>query len=259
MSHSHANLHANYSDRSSVSSYAGTPLIWTAGLLGAYGLIRRKPTLAASAALSAVGILALRQNAESADFAQTRPHEASASFAILSTPERAYRLWRDFENLPRFMRHLESVNRNTDGQWRWTAIGPLGSRISWNAEIVDDVENERISWRSLPGSQVENRGMIEFRPGPREGGIIATLRMQYVPPGGAFGKAFATFLGKNPEFAVREDLRRFKAWLEAGEIPTTAGQTHGPRGIHGHLMHMLLRETSNMPSPEMPETMRRTA
>jgi uncharacterized membrane protein len=242
-----------------VSSYAEMPLILTAGFLSAYGLIRRKPTLAASAALGAVGILALKQNAESVEIAQSRRHKTSASFAIRCTPERAYRMWRDFENLARFMPHLESVTAGPGGQSRWTAVGPLGSRISWNAEIVDDVENERISWRSLPGSQVENRGMVEFRPGSREGETIATLRMQYLPPGGAIGKAFATFFGRNPEFAVREDLRRFKSVLEAGEISTTAGQSHGPRGIHGHVMHMLLRETSNMPSPEMPESMRRTA
>jgi uncharacterized membrane protein len=235
------------------------PLILTAGVISAYGLIRRKPTLAASAALSAIGILALRQNAQIIEVGQGRQHTTAASFAIRCTPDCAYRMWRDLENLPRFMRHLESVEPSTNNQSRWTAVGPLGSRISWNAEIVDDVRNERISWRSLPGSQVENRGMIEFRPDSRDGGTIATLRMQYLPPGGAIGKAFATFFGKNPEFAVREDLRRFKALLEAGEIPTTAGQTHGPRGIHGHVMHMLLRETSNMPSPEMTESMRRTA
>ncbi|HEX4784447.1 MAG TPA: SRPBCC family protein [Candidatus Sulfotelmatobacter sp.] len=251
--------YGNSSERSSMASYAEMPLILTAGMISAYGLIRRKPTLAASAALSAVGLLALKQNAENVEVGQSKQHTASASFAIRCSPERAYRIWRDFENLPRFMPHLESVATGTGGQSRWTALGPLGSRISWNAEIVDDVENERISWRSLPGSQVENRGMIEFRPGPREGGTIATLRMQYLPPGGAIGKAFATFFGRNPEFAAREDLRRFKSLLEAGEIPTTAGQSHGPRGIHGHLMDMLLRETSNMPSPEMPESMRRTA
>lgn len=247
------------STSSSVLPYAEMPLILTAGLIGAYGLVRRNPGLAASATLAAVGVLALKQNAESAQTQENRQFEAAASFAIRCSPERAYRMWRDFENLPKFMRHLHSVAPSTNGQTRWTAVGPLGSRISWNAEIVDDVENERISWRSLPGSQVENRGMIEFRPGLREGSTIATLRMQYVPPGGALGKALATFFGKNPEFAAREDLRRFKALIEAGEIPTTAGQTHGPRGVHGHLMHMLLRETSNMPSAEMSESMRRTA
>lgn len=235
------------------------PLIVTAGAVGAYGLVRRNPVLAATATLAAVGVLALKQNAESTYPQENRRFEAAASFAIRCSPERAYRLWRDFENLPKFMRHLHSVAPAANGQSRWTAVGPLGSRISWSAEIVDDVENERISWRSLPDSQVENRGMIEFRPGPQEGSTIATLRMQYVPPGGALGKAFATFLGKNPEFAAREDLRRFKALLEAGEIPTTTGQSHGPRGLHGHLLQFLLRETSNMPTPEMSESMRRTA
>jgi uncharacterized membrane protein len=112
------------------------------------------------------------------------------------------------------------------------------------------VENERISWRSLPGSMAQIEGMIDFRPGPREGSIVATLRMRYSLPGGATGKALATLFGRNPEFTVREDLRRFKAFLETGEIPTTIGQPHGPRGMHGRLQRMLLRETSNMTRPE---------
>lgn len=230
-----------------------------AGLIGAYGLLRRNPGLVASATLGAVGMLAWKQNAETAQSREKKSFDAVASFAIRCSAKRAYQLWRDFENLPEFLRHLHSVSTGAGGQSRWTAVGPLNSRISWNAEIVDDIPNEKITWRSLPGSQIENRGSIEFRPGAREGSIVATLRMEYVPPGGALGKAFATFFGKNPEFAVREDLRRFKSLLEAGEMPTTVGQTHGPRGIHGHLLHLLLRETSNMPSPELREPVRRIA
>jgi len=192
----------------------------------------------------------MRRSAEKAATEQGKPNAAVASFVIRCSRERAYKLWRDFENLPRFMPHLQSVTRGREHQSHWTVAGPLGVHLSWNAEIVDDVQNERISWRSLPGSLVANEGAIEFRPGPTEDSIVATLRMQYFLPGGAVGKTFATLLGRNPEFTVREDLRRFKAFLETGEIATTAGQTHGPRGIHGHLQNILLRETSNMPKPQ---------
>lgn len=221
-----------------------------AGALGAYGLIRGRPTLAATAALGAVGMVVMKRSAENAAMEQGKPYAAVASFAIRCSPQRAYELWRDFENLPRFMRHLQSVRREGERHSRWTVAGPLGFSLSWNAEIVDDVENERISWRSLPGSLLANEGAIEFRPGPHEGSVVATLRMQYFLPGGAVGKALATMLGRSPDFTAREDLRRFKAFLETGEIPTTVGQTHGPRGIHGHLQQMLLRETSNMVRPE---------
>ena len=234
----------------SASTYAGMPLMLLAGALGAYSLVRGKPKLAATAALGAVGAVAMRRSAERAATKQSKPNAAVASFVIRCSRESAYELWRDFENLPRFMPHLQSVTRGREHQSHWTVAGPLGVHLSWNAEIVDEVENERISWRSLPGSLIANEGSIEFSPGPNESSIVATLRMQYFLPGGAAGKTFATLLGRNPEFTVREDLRRFKAFLETGEIATTAGQTHGPRGIHGHLQNILLRETSNMPKPQ---------
>lgn len=239
--------------------YLGTPVAMIAGLLGAYGLIRKRPALVASAAFGAAALVALRQVAQNTDIQQDAPYEADASFAIHCTAERAYQMWRDFQNLPRFMRHLQSVTMGKDGQSRWTAVGPLGSRLSWNAELVEDAENQRISWRALPGSAVATHGSIEFRPGPHEGSTTATLKMHYSLPGGTAGKAFATVFGRHPDFTVREDLRRFKALLEAGEIATTAGQTHGPRGIHGRLQHMLMRETSNMAKPQNTEPLRRTA
>lgn len=237
----------------------GTPLALAAGLVGTYGAIRKRPALVAGAAFGVAAVIALRQVAENTDIQQDAPYEAVASFAIRCNAERAYKLWRDFENLPKFMRHLKSVTTGKDHQSRWTANGPLGTHLSWSAEIVDEAENERIAWRSLPGSPVTSYGSIQFRPGPHEGSILATLRMHYSIPGGAAGKAFMTALGKDPQFTVREDLRHFKSFLEAGEIPTTAGQTHGPRGIHGRLQHMLLRESSNMAAPQAAEPLRRIA
>lgn len=237
----------------------GTPLAVTAGLLGTYGAIRKKPKLVAGAAFGIAAAIALRRISESTDIQQDAPYEAVASFAIRCTAERAYGMWRDFENLPRFMRHLKSVTTGREDQSHWTAAGPLGSHLSWSARIVDDATNERIAWRSLPGSPVTTYGSIQFHPGPHEGSILATLRIHYSLPGGGAGKAFVTALGRNPEFTVREDLRRFKSFLEAGEIPTTAGQTHGPRGIHGRLLQMLLRESSNMAKPQAAELLGRTA
>lgn len=219
-----------------------------AGALGAYSLIRKKPKMAAAAALGAAGMVALSRTSA---MEETKPYAAVASFTIHCSAQQAYELWRDVENLPRFMRHLQSVARGRDErQSRWTVAGPLGSKLSWNAEVVEDMANQRISWRSLPGSLIASEGAIDFSPGPYEGSVIATLRVQHFFPGGAMGRTLATMFGRHPEFTVREDLRRFKAFLETGEIPTTVGQTHGPRGIHGQLQRMMLRETSNMVRPE---------
>lgn len=166
-----------------------------------------------------------------------RKFRAEASFAINCSAQEAYRFWRDFENLPLFMRHLDSVRSAEDGRTEWTAIGPLDSRLQWKAEIVDDQENQRIAWRSVAGSDFHNRGSVEFRPAPGNRGTIVTAIMEYEPPAGSLGRAAAAVFGKHPEFTIREDLRRFKALMEMGEIPTTEGQPHGPRSAMVSTMH----------------------
>jgi uncharacterized membrane protein len=218
-------------------------------LLGAsalvlYGLTRRSKTGIALAATG--GALALQATKAQPDKTQS----THATFLVNASAEKAYELWRNFANLPRFMAHLKSVRVLDDRRSEWVASGPMGREIRWSAEVTEDAPGRRISWRSLPGSDIRTSGSVDFRSDPLGRGTYVTAEVQYSTPGGALGRAFATFLGKHPEFMVREDVRRFKALLEAGEAPTTAGQTHGPRGIHGHTEQVLFRETSNHPQPQ---------
>jgi uncharacterized membrane protein len=150
------------------------------------------------------------------------------SVTIDKPAEELYRFWRNFEDLPRFMRHLQSV-RSSRGRLQWVSAGPLGKNFSWEAEIVDDRENELISWRSLPGSQIQNQGSVRFQTAPEGRGTEMRVELMYRPPAGRVGAAFATLFGEEPEQQVREDLRRFKELMEAGEIATTDGQPHGRR------------------------------
>lgn len=189
------------------------------GALTVYALRRRRPALAAAGALIAY---------RGATMGNTK-FRARASFAINCPPDTAYRMWRMLENLPIFMRHLESVREQGDGRSEWTAIGPTNTRIRWRAEITEDRENEYLAWRSTQDSEFRNWGSVEFRPAPGNRGTIVTAEMEYTPPAGALGKAAAAIYGKDPEFTMREDLRRFKALIEMREIPTIEGQPHGPR------------------------------
>jgi uncharacterized membrane protein len=129
------------------------------------------------------------------------------------------------------MRNLQSVKVKDERHSEWTAVGGIGRDIHWRAEIVDEKEDEWIVWRSLPGSDIDCRGSVHFRPADGDGGIIVTASMQCRPAAGAVGKAVALLSGKDPEFMIREDLRRFKSLMEAGEVPSVEGQTHGPRSI----------------------------
>lgn len=154
----------------------------------------------------------------------------TTAFGIRKPAEELYAFWRNFENLPRVMTHLESVRVIDDRRSHWIAKAKSlgGKRLEWDAEITVDEPDRRIAWRSLPGGDVDNAGQITFAPGLHEDrGTEVHVRMDYVPPLGRLGHLLASALGNNPKRVVREDLRNFKRLMEIGEILTIVGQAHG--------------------------------
>jgi uncharacterized membrane protein len=149
------------------------------------------------------------------------------SVTINQPIEILYRFWRNLENLPRFMRHLESVERVTDTISHWRAKGPVGSTVEWDAEIHNEVPNKLIGWRSLEGADVVSAGSVNFDATADGRGTRVTVHLQYSPPGGKVGAAVARLFGRDAATEIREDLRRFKQLVEAGEVATTAGQPRG--------------------------------
>ena len=227
-------------------------LVVGATALIAYGLTRRSKTGTALAA--AGGLLAYKAAQTSSTALDTR-----AVFLLNAPTEQAYTLWRNFAALPRFMVHLKSVREFDRRHSEWVAVGPGGREVRWHAEITEDTPNQRIAWRSLPSSDIQTSGSVDFRPDPQGRGTYISVDMQYWVPGGALTSGLAAIFGKNPEFVVREDVRRFKRLLETGEVPTTVGQTHGPRGMHGHTTQALLREKTNLPEPQTASAYARSA
>jgi len=227
-------------------------LVFSATALIAYGLSRRSK---AGTALAAAGGLLAYKAAQT----PTAKADTHAVFLVNASPEQAYKLWRNFAGLPRFMVHLKSVRELDSRRSEWTALGPGQREIRWNAEITDDTPNQRIAWRSLPNSDVQTSGSVEFRADPQGRGTFVSANVQYGLPGGPLTSGLAALFGKNPEFVVREDVRRFKQLLETGEVPTTRGQTHGPRGLHGHTEQFLFREKTNLPDPQVAPAYSRSA
>jgi uncharacterized membrane protein len=135
-----------------------------------------------------------------------------------------YSFWRDFGNLPRFMQNLESVHAAADGTSTWRARGPAGRTVEWKAEITNDVANDLIEWRSLPGASVPNSGSVRFRSNAGSRGTVVEVTMEYQPPAGSLGEAVARIMGHSAGQQIDEDLRRFKQIMETGEVPTTEGQ-----------------------------------
>lgn len=161
------------------------------------------------------------------------------SILINKSPAEVYRFWRNLENLPKFMKNLESVKEIDNKHSHWVAKGPAGASMEWKAEIINEKENELIGWRSLSGSQVANAGSVQFKPGPGEEGCIVQIELQYEPPGGSVGAMFAKLVGQNPESQIEEDLRRMKQLLETGEIVETEGQPSGRRSAAVHALQSL--------------------
>jgi uncharacterized membrane protein len=152
---------------------------------------------------------------------------AEKTITVLKSPGELYRFWRDFENLPCVMSMVAAVRHLGEGRSHWVAKAPLGTTLEWDAEITEDRENELIAWRSLPGSRLPNDGRVQFRPAPDGRGTQVHVMLTYHPPLGKLGAAVAKLFGAEPGQQLAEDLRRFKALMEAGEVPTTAGQPSG--------------------------------
>lgn len=155
---------------------------------------------------------------------RTRPDaqiHVSKSITIERPVGEIYAFWRDLENLPKVMGHLESVQALPDGRSHWVAKGPMGAKIEWDAETLVDRENEVISWRSVEHAAVPNEGSVRFRA-LEAGRTEVRVSFTYHPPGGEVGVAVAKLFGEEPSQQVDEDLRRLKQELETGAVVTSA-------------------------------------
>jgi uncharacterized membrane protein len=176
-------------------------------------------------AYSALGI----NTANPADTAKHHRVEVVVSYLINKPADQLYAFWHDFERLPEFMSHLKAVEKIDARRSHWTANAPwlYGGEVEWDAEIVEDELDRRIVWQSLPDSDVQHRGAIEFTEALGDRGTMVRVQFSYAPPLGQVGRWTAKLFGEEPEQQVREDLRNFKRLMEVGEIPTIKGQPRG--------------------------------
>lgn len=212
--------------------------------LALYGLSRRSPAGVAVALLG--GVLAYRgvsghcpayaaaeKNSNTGGNDQAKDKNATDKDApghggvlvtkfitIDKSPEEVYAFWRKLENLPQFMRHLESVEQTSDTHSKWVAKAPAGTHVSWEAEIVRDEPGEVIAWRSTEGSTIPNSGSVRFAPAPAGRGTELKVNLEYQPPAGIVGVTIAKLFGEEPQVQVEDDLKRFKQIMETGEVTT---------------------------------------
>lgn len=157
-----------------------------------------------------------------------RPVRVEASVTVDQPREAVYAFWRDLENLPRFMRHLSTVQSTGERTSHWEAPVPGGvGEISWDAEITEEQPNERLAWQSNPDAVIYNAGVVRFAEAPGGRGTEVHAIIEYRPPAGEVGASVARFLNPALRQMIKEDLRRFKHIVETGEVPTVEGQPTG--------------------------------
>jgi len=194
---------------------AGAPLVWR-GATGNWP-VQRTATEHATEAEAAV------------------PAPITASITIGRPRQELWDFWRRLENLPQFMRNLDSVTKLDERRSHWVGKSPVG-RVEWDAEIVSEREGHSLAWTSLPGSRIHNAGSVSFEDDRGGRGTIVRVEME-ASPGTGLGRAVGRVLSGVTERQVHEDLRRFKNLMEAGEIPTTDGQSAGRRSAIGKNVH----------------------
>jgi uncharacterized membrane protein len=138
-----------------------------------------------------------------------------------------YAFWNEVENLPKFMKHLQSVRMNDSKTSHWILQPSHNSTLEWDAEIIENRPDELISWESLPGSDVANAGSVWFKPAAAGQGTVVKITLKYDPPGGKFAAKVAQWLGEDATTVIENDLQRFKILLETGEIPSAEEQPRG--------------------------------
>jgi uncharacterized membrane protein len=182
-------------------------------------------------AVSALDVKCAKQLSDSSYESYGVPSRSDRSAAIKSLiinrpPEELYQAWRQFENLPRFMKQLESVTATSPTRSHWVAIGPGGRRVEWDAEITDDRPNEHIAWRSVRGD-VGHSGFVRFERAPGNRGTIVKIKLHYKLPGGKFGAGLAKLFGQDPSQRAKQALRHFKQLMETGEVVVSESTLHG--------------------------------
>lgn len=152
--------------------------------------------------------------------------EVDKAVTINKPAEELYKFWRDFENLPKFMNHLESVENKDTLFSHWKTKAPFGYKVEWDAQITNEIENRLIEWQSLENADIKNSGRVEFIP-TKDRGTEVKVHFKYNAPAGKLGSLVAKIFGEQPAQQVEEDLRRFKRLMEAGMNLKIEGQPSG--------------------------------
>lgn len=164
---------------------------------------------------------------ETTDAALEKAPHLREAVTILRPLEEVYAFWRDFSKLPLYMKDLVRVDELSPTRSRWVLDLPRGPQTEWIAEIVAERPNEMISWETREGDNVQQAGTVHFQKAGGGRGTVVSLTMKYTITGGKVTELATKVMGEDPKTLAMSNLRRFKAYLETGEVPTVEGQPSG--------------------------------
>lgn len=212
--------------------------------LSAYGWTRKSVSGAALGVAGGAIALKAASAGPVADMIGTE-RSCCCSVLIMGQVDELYEFWKNTSTAPLWMQHITSAKRIDDRCTSWVRQHSGGGTLQWTTEVTDDVPSERIAWRSVPGThRFDVTGCVEFHELPNNRGTQVTLTLRYRLHAGLLHSA-ATIIGENPEQEMRENLRHFKMLMEAGEIATVEGQSHGARKLKERLKESRKQEEPN--------------
>lgn len=197
------------------------PLSPISGLSALFGiaLVHRSLT-GYCPAYNAMGI-STHEKSDTASLGRRKVHTRRAlkieqSIVIERSAKDLYDFWRQLDNLPTVMSQVQSVEPLDDRRSHWIIHTLPGvPTVEWDAEIISDVKNERIGWRTLQGAVVEHAGSVQFHPIDEDRSTRVTVTLQYDPPAGPIGAAIAGLFGQDPRRKIAGDLEQFKQSMES--------------------------------------------
>ena len=222
---------------------------WGAMLAGAalsvYGWTRRS---ASGVALGVAGGAIALKAASAGPIADLVGTETSVSHSVIvmRTPADIYQFWKETERMPQWMEDVRSVTRLDNRHSLWTRANPESGSLEWTTEILEEIPNQAIRWRTVAqrGADYDLSGRLQLSDLGAKGGTLVTLSLQYKMHTGLLHSGAPVIIAPDPHRHVRESLRKFKMLLEAGEIATIKGQSHGPRTLKGKLIGTLIGEAA---------------
>jgi uncharacterized membrane protein len=147
--------------------------------------------------------------------------------------QRVFDFWANYENFPRFMTNVREVRDLGNHRSRWVVAGPAGVSVEWTAQVTDSAPNEKIAWKTVPGSRIQHAGRVLFAANP-DGSTRLDIHITYNPVAGALGHAVAALFGADPKHQMDEDLARMKTMIETGVPPHDAAARGKEKGSYIH-------------------------